>query len=192
MGEEHQAAATKAIEGLQAEQEKFAQQRALITKRINELRNVSTVSTHVMEKAAGTALNYAAAKSINIVAQAVGEAFKVTMAPAASELGNIVKIAAKAELRLRDALACLSWRSVCVIATVVISALIAIWLANVVSKSWQRNQIERLLLERSALEVEVRKLEGQVADLAHRGGRVQLARCGPHSRLCVQVDFAAR
>jgi FtsZ-binding cell division protein ZapB len=192
IAEEQQASAQRAIEGMAAEREKLAKQREAMAKLIRELAYTSERAAGAMEKAAGTALQDAADKSVVLVAQAVAEAFKRTFAPAVKNLSNIVDSAAGAERQIRSALAGFSWRSMLMVSSIVMGALLGVWFTGMVSISWQRYQIDRLSDQRRSLEDEVQALQAQSNDLAKRGGRIKLKSCGEHMRLCAEVELEMR
>lgn len=192
IAEEQQTAAQRAIEGLVAEREKLSQQRSAVAKLIRDLGQSSEMAGRAMEKAAGAALQGAADKSVTLVSHAVAEAFKRTLSPAVANLTTIVESAAEAERQIRSALAGFSWRSMMMVSAIVMGVLLAIWLAGMVSISWQRHQINNLSQERAALELEVRTLREQADDLAKRGGRAKLVTCGNRKRLCAEVDLKVR
>lgn len=192
IAEEHQAAAKSAIDGLVAEREKFAQQRAAIAKLIRDLGHASETAAGAMERAAGASLQSAADKSVALVSHAVAEAFKRTLSPAVANLSAIVDRAAGAERQIRAALAGFSWRSMLMVSGIVIGVLLMIWLVSMISISWQRYQIDSLSQERAALEADIRTLQTQSNDLAKRGGRIKLETCGNDRRLCVQVEQKLR
>lgn len=192
IAEEQQAVAQRAIEGLVAERERFAQQRAALAKMIRELGQTAEKAAEAMQTAAGAALQGAADKSVTLVSLAVAEAFKRSLSPAVANLTTIVENAAGAERQIRSALAGFSWRSMMIVSAIVTGVLLAIWFAGMVSISWQRHQIDNLGQERAALEHEVRTLREQSSDIAKRGGRIKLVTCGDQQRLCAEVDLKAR
>lgn len=53
---------------------------------------------------------------------------------------------------------------------------------------YQRSQVEKLIAEKSALQIQVAELQDGVNQLAKRGGRIKLGLCGPKNRLCVQIE----
>jgi hypothetical protein len=192
IAEEHQAAAKRAIDGLIAEREKFAQQRAAITRLIRDLGYAAETAAGAMERAAGASLQNAADRSVALVSHAVAEAFKRTISPAVANLSVIVDRAAGAERQIRTALANFSWRSSLLVCGIVFGVLLAIWFVSMASITWQRYQIDSLGQERTALEAEIRTLQVQSNDLAKRGARIKLETCGTEQRLCVQVEQKLR
>lgn len=57
--------------------------------------------------------------------------------------------------------------------------------------AWERQQIESLGAQKATLQQEVADLEGHVAALEKKGGRITLGQCGPEKRVCVRFDKAA-
>jgi hypothetical protein len=187
IAEEQQAAAKNAIDGLIAQQKNFAEQRTEIATIISEMARAAALANGAIEQAAGAAIGSLATPSVQSAADPAAEAFKRAVERAMADLSGIVVNAVGLDRQRRASLVNLSWRWVVLAASVAGGVLIAIWFASLVSISWQRHQIEKLIAERGKLEEEIVQLQVQSNNLAKRGGRVRLEMCGTNRRLCVQV-----
>ena len=164
VAEEHQKAVKAAIDGLTAERAALAKERAAVAQ---AAASVAGVAGDVRK---------AAADAIPAMQRAAGEAAK----PVIGSLSGVVQAASDAEGSMRNAGAWFAWKWVAVAA----GGLVGVCLVAYVSLAWQLHQVSNLREEKA-------ELEANVADLAKRGGRAKLEKCGDQNRLCVRIDKSA-
>lgn len=187
VAEEHQKAVKAAIDGLIAERAALAKERAAVAQAAasvagvaGEVRKAAADSIPAMQKAAGEAVGASVRQSLvgasDAAAKALGEAAK----PVIGSLSGVVQAASDAEGSMRNAGAWFAWKWVAVAAGGLGGVCLAVYLAL----AWQLHQVRNLREEKA-------ELEANVADLAKRGGRAKLEKCGDQGRLCVRIDKSA-
>lgn len=154
---EQQEAARAAVDGIE-------QERAKLAVAIDSIKNASSS----LQMATGTAASKA-------VTETLGKASKT----AAEALSVATEALDDAADQVRNAGAWISWKF----------ALVCVFAGGAaVATSYT---IGRFTLpdraEIEALRSEKAELEENIADLAKRGGRIKLDRCGPAKRLCVEI-----
>ncbi len=165
VAEQQQAAVKAGIEGLVAERAALSQVVASFTALPGKLERAVAVS-------AGSAVS----QSLAGAAEAVDAVLK-----------PVVREAGAAEGQLRRALAAFSWKWVVVAGGATAGAIVAVALVAWTTIGWERRQLDGMNTQRVALAADIEQMQVNAADLASRGGRIKLDRCGPGGRLCVEI-----
>ena len=161
--EEQQAAVQSAIAGL-------AQERKAMAAVIDSIKG--TAGT--LQKATGDAAAQAVGASI-------GEAPKAAVMALKQATGALEEAAGK----VSGAGAWLTFKVAAVVAGVGLVLVLAMYGLGrfMLPGEAERKEVERLRAEKA-------ELEANITDLAKRGGRIKLDRCGPANRLCVEITTA--
>ena len=177
IAEEQQKAVKAAIDGLAAERVAVAKERAAMAQVLLAVNNAA----QGVRKAAGEAVATLVAESLSGASKAAAEALGEASKPVIDRLAGVVKAASNAEGRLNGAVAAFGWKWAMVAGSTAAGAIAALLLAAWISVGWQRHQVE-------SLSAEVAELKATAADLAKRGGRIELTACGDKKRLCTRVE----
>lgn len=197
VAEEHQKAVKAAIDGLTAERAALAKERAAVAQAaasvagvVGDMKRAAADTIPAMQKAAGEAVGVSVRQSLAGASQTASTALETAVAPILGKLSSVVKAAGEAEGKLNTATESFGWKWAAV-ASIVAAGTIAAVLVVAWGAAWyQRHQVESLIEEKAALQVEVAELKTDVAALAKKGGRIKLNRCGPDNRLCVEITPA--
>ena len=109
--------------------------------------------------------------------QAVAQAARVSMQEALQSLHGELERAQHVVIDLqRLSLARAAWQHAWVALVAIAITLLAVW--------WYVPSVGDM----QALRTEKAQLEASIAELAQRGGKLQISHCGPEHRLCVAVD----
>jgi len=164
-------AALEQQEAVKAAVDGIAQERAKLAGTIEAIKNASSS----LQTATGTAASKA-------VTETLGKAPKT----AADALGVATEALDDAADRVRDAGAWISWKFALVFAFAGAAAVATTYTIARFTLP-DRAEIEANRAELAQLQSEKAELEGNIAALTKRGGRIKLSTCGPANRLCVQI-----
>ena len=161
--EEQQAAVQSAIAGL-------AQERKAMGTAIEAIKNTSGT----LQKATGDA-------AARAVMESIGQAPKV----AATALNQAAGALDEAAEQVRSAGSWLTFKAAASVAGVGLVMVLAVYALGhfMLPSEADRQEVAQLRAEKA-------QLEANIANLAKRGGRIKLERCGPANRLCVEITPA--
>lgn len=183
VAEEHQKAVKAALDGLAAERAALAKERAAVAQAAQsvagvagEVKKAAAEAIPAIQKAAGSAVGDAVRVSLAGASETAANALSAAAKPVIGSLSGAVQAAGEAERSLKNAGQWFAWKWVAVAA----GGLAGLFLVALGAVAWQRHQVEQLAEQKAAL-------QASVAELEKKGGRIRLDRCGPDSRLCVEI-----
>ncbi len=161
--EEQQAAVKAAIAGM-------AQERKALAAAIDSIKGT-----------AGTLQQTTGDAAARAVADSIGQAPKTAVAALNQAVGALDEAAGK----VSGAGAWLTFKVAAAVAGVGLVLVLAMYGLGrfMLPGEAERKEVESLRVEKA-------QLEANIADLAKRGGRIKLDRCGPANRLCVEITPA--
>ncbi len=175
VAEDQQKAIQAAIEGLVAERQALAKERAALAQ-----------AALTVQKAVGVAIGAAVRESMAGVSQTAVAAFAQAAGPFTREVQSIAKQAKAAAEEVAGAAQWLGLRAV----GVAVGCVVVVGLAAWGMVAWQRHEVDALMGQQAQLAAQVAQEQATVATLDQRGGRMDLQHCGTRRRLCVRVDKA--
>ena len=161
--EEQQAAVQVAIAGM-------AQERKAMAAVIDSIKGTSGT----LQQATGDA-------AARAVVESIGQAPKTAVAALNQAVGALDEAAGQ----VRSAGAWLTFKAAASVAGVGLVMVLAVYALGhfMLPSEADRQEVEQLRAEKA-------QLETNIANLAKRGGRIKLERCGPANRLCVEITPA--
>lgn len=177
LAEEHQKAVKAAIDGLAAERQALAKDRAMLIQAAASITKTAAEVIPAIQKATGAAVGDAVRGSLVEASSDAVTALNEACRPVIDRLAGVVRVAEDAKTQLNTASKWFAWKFV----ALAFFGLVGVCLVAWASVLWQMDQVEQLTAE-------VAKLKATRADLVKRGGRVDLTTCGEKKRLCTRVE----
>lgn len=194
MAEDQQKTIGAALEALAAERAALAKERAAVAQTVanmkgaaNDVRKAAADAVPSLQKAVEGAVDASVRESLVDASEAATEAFEVASKPIIGRLSGVTHSLGEMENRMSEAVRSFGWRWAIVAGGAAAGAIACVLLAGWLSVWWQRHQVETLVEQKVQLQADVNELQTNVDALAKKGGRIKLERCGPDSRLCVEI-----
>ena len=180
---EQQKAVDAAIKGLATEKAAMAAARVALEAVVVDVKRSATSASQQLQKAASEAVSIAVERSMAGASKTAASALSSATAPVISKLSDVVRVAAEAEGRLRNAGAWFAWKWVAVAA----GGLFGVCALAYVSLAWEMHKVSSLRDDQATLTADIAKMQANADALAKKGRRISLSKCGPDNRLCVEV-----
>ena len=181
--EQHQQAVKAAIQGLAEEQAALSQAAASMSGVVGDVKQATAEAVPVIHEAVSASVAKSLASASDEAAKALSEAAK----PILDSLSSVVRAADAIEGKLSRATASFGWKWIALAGGAAAGGIVAVVLIGWLSIWWQRHEVQSLLDQKAALQGEVVELQANVATLEKKGGRIKLDKCGPESRLCIEI-----
>ena len=181
--EDHKKAVEAALQGLTEEQAALSQAAAHMSGVVVAVKRAAAEAVPVIQEAVGASVAKSLVGASDEAAKALSEATK----PILDSLSNVVRAADGVENKLLRATASFGWKWIALAGGAAAGGIVAVVLIGWLSIWWQRHEVQSLLDQKAALQGEVVELQANVATLEKKGGRIKLDKCGPESRLCIEI-----
>lgn len=190
---------TAANEALQAELKAQIAALARATHAANQAIDAVKMAANDVQPAVTSGTENAIKAGVGTSLKDVGDETKTALEnalkPIIGGLAGAAHSANDVEAKLNRVTASFGWKWALLAGGIAAGTLLSVWLIAWGSVWYQRSQVETLIAERDALQVEVATLKAGAEDWANRAGRAKLSKCNPPggkpSRLCVSVDQKA-
>lgn len=179
--EEQQKANAEVLQQLQGKLQALEAITARAGRHVRDLGSAGdAIVSQIQQSATASAREGTAALMSAVSTQAVAS-LEAAAHPLLQRLEDRVKAGVEVEGRLLSTASSLAWKSMAWWA----SGMAAACLVGLVSVWWSRHELADLQVQRDVLKDEVAQLTVSVEELAEKGGRLRMTRCG--GRLCVEV-----
>jgi hypothetical protein len=197
LAEDNQLAVQDAIACLTAEREAFTKERMALTKSAvnsaevsDTLRRTTAQAIPAIEAAAEKAIQTSMERVLGLTTDAASQAWGNAATPVIERFTNVVQMANTVDERVKKAGYRYAWQwsalaALGVLATVVV-AVVGVQQLKTQQAEVQHQQ-EELRAQRAAFSEEMARMQASVTFLEKKGGRIQLSKCGPEQRLCIEV-----
>ncbi len=189
LAEDNQHAVQDAIACFTAEREAFTKERLALAKastqaaQVNETFKTLTERTiPVLQSTVETAIHASVmgVDSANTNQNILGKAAK----PILERFSSIAEMTDTLQGKVSASTQRLAWQWTLVVVLGLLSTMAVAYFSIQAIK----NDREQLAQEKAAFAAEVAQMQSTVLALERRGGRIRLDRCGPESRLCIEVS----
>ena len=154
-----------------------------------QLRRTASEALPAIERAADRSIKDAMERALGLTEQAASRIW-TGAAPVVERFSSVTHAALEVEARIRRAGYRHAWQwtaltALGVVATVVV-AVVGVQQLKSQQAEVQRQQAD-LQAQKAAFSEEMARMQASVTFLEKKGGRIQLDKCGPEQRLCIEV-----
>lgn len=197
LAEDNQLAVQDAIACLTAEREALVKERQTLAKiSVNSaevsdtLRRATAEAIPAIAAAADQSIQASLERALGVTQDVATRIWGGTAAPVVERVSTIAQMANDMEARIRRTGYRHAWQWTALtvlgaVATVVV-AVVGVQQIKVQQAEVQRQQAE-LAAQKQAFSDEMARMQASVTFLEKKGGRIQMNKCGPEQRLCIEV-----
>lgn len=154
------------------------------------LRRTASQAVPAIERAADQSIKDAMERALGLTEQAASQHWTGRAAPLLDRFGGVAHAALEVESRIRRAGYRHAWQwaaltTLGVVATLVV-AVVGVQQLKSLQAELQRQQAD-VQAQRAAFSEEMARMQASVTFLEKKGARIQLEKCGPEQRLCIEV-----
>ncbi|QDL54673.1 hypothetical protein [Rhodoferax aquaticus] len=197
LAQDNQHAVEDAIACLTAEREAFTKERLALLKTAtssaevaNSVQRAMAQAVPAVSQAAEQALERAMQRVLGVTHDAANQAVGEASTPVMERLGTLLQTAVEVETRMHQARSRQAWQWTA-LATLGVAATLAVAVVGVQQLRAQRADIlaqqAELQAQKQAFSEDMARMQATVAFLEKKGGRIQLSKCGPEQRTCLEV-----
>lgn len=197
LAQDNQHAVEDAIACLTAEREAFVKERLALLKTVassaeisDSLHRAMAEAIPAVEKAAHKAIQQSMERVLGVTTDAASQALGNATSPVIERFGTLLQTAIDVESRIKKAGYRYAWQWTA-LASLGVAATVAVAVVGVQQIQSQQAELQRqqaeLLAQKQAFSQDLARMQATVTFLEKKGGRIQLAKCGPEQRACIEV-----
>jgi hypothetical protein len=176
---------------LARERQLLADERAALRNEIVALRHTAGTVEPALRQSAREAVESAVARSMTGAGATAARAITAVAGPSLDRLAGVAAAAQEVEASLRRVVEWVTWRLLGKVGAIAAGFLLVVVLANVSIRWWYERDIAAGRAQKAVLETQIAGLQDTHDQLMQTGGKAVITRCGPSTRLCIQVDGGA-
>ncbi len=156
----------------------------------DHLRRTASEAVPAIERAADRSIKDAMERALGLTEHAASRIWTGTAAPVVERFSSVTQAALDVESRIRRAGYRHAWQWTALTALGVVATLV-VAVVGVQQLKSQQAEVQRqqadLQAQRAAFSEEMARMQASVTFLEKKGARIQLEKCGPEQRLCIEV-----
>lgn len=194
LGEEQHKAIKDVLDAIRIEREQLAQEQKLlreigqtISLRTHEIQETTQEVIPELKNALGDVISSSMTQSITDVSREALRAVSVASSPILQNMDKSSQQSETISRMLENAVKNLNHRWIWFCGSVAFLGILGVIAIGSLISWWQHRDISQLQEQRQILSQDIKDLEKNLAILEKKGGRIRMERCGPNSRLCIEV-----